>query len=446
MRDLATLVSGSARSPSCSARSALGALGRDQVRPADAGHGAAGRRAAGRSVTRLWLLGLPVARGGPGPGPPDRRYDGGRGPGLVDGRPGQRRRRRGPAAARAEPLRRRTTAEWWLASDLTHTGRPLRHRPRAGRRRRLDHAGPLDPAAAVADGPRHRHRLRHPGVPPGDARGAVTATDTVAALPAGDPAQRRGSTRRPRAAVRRAHARPARRQPARAGRAASGSTWSSPTRRTSITPRGSAGAPRVTYRDGGLVGDQVVQRLVEGVGAVADRRRHRSAARQLGAPSRRGLARPGRRLARRQRPARLGGRSARCRTRPSTPRPGLGTAGTRRAPPSTTRVRRLAGRLRAARVEAVGFGVVTLRRPATAPAACVGASTAAGCGGSQELRRPDRRTRWRGCRRRRVLAAEEWLLGVSDRGPGGGPAGVADDVDRGAVRPTRRRGPAGRSG
>ncbi len=168
-----------------------------------------------------------------------------------------------------------------------------------------------------------------------------------------------------------------------------------------ITPR-SAGAPSYSYRDGGLAGDDVVRRLVEGVGVAAGARAARPSCWGTGST---GRTRPG--------PSGSGAGStpaactagwcnARCRTRPSTPRRGPATRGTSRARPRTRRCTPTWLDDFAARgVEAVGFGIVTLRRP--------GSDAARG-----RVRRLEEHTgsvdAAMGRTVSRVLAAEEWLL------------------------------------
>jgi hypothetical protein len=76
------------------------------------------------TLTRLWLLGLPVARGALDAALPRSGAAGAEAVGLVE--------TGGPAPDdEVRPLLELTPYaadddEWWLASDLTHTGRPLR--------------------------------------------------------------------------------------------------------------------------------------------------------------------------------------------------------------------------------------------------------------------------------------------------------------------------------
>ena len=270
---------------------AHGALGRDET--------PAGRAGDPRPVaeplavlTRLWLLGLPVARRPLDRGAAPGRYGGGRGAG-----PG-----RGPGAApddEVRPLLELTPYaadddEWWLASDLTHPGpvRPLRPDHVLGVGGASTTLARWTPRTPVRPGPRHRHRLRacRRSTWPRTRRGHRHRH--LGPLPAGRPAQRRaqrGGRGRP---VRRPHRstcaaaacshpvggrelRPGRLQPAVRDHPAAGGA------------RDGAARPAYTYRDGGLVGDDVVRRLVEGVGSVLAPGGTAAAARQLGAPARR---------------------------------------------------------------------------------------------------------------------------------------------------------------
>ena len=170
-----------------------------------------------------------------------------------------RRRRHGPptggdpvGAAAGHPARTPADdGDLVVVSDLGTglgggTG-PRPPRPRAGRRRRVDDAGPAHAARAGRARARRRHRLRRPGAAPARHSGHVVATDTQ---PAGA-----GAGRADRGAVRR-RARAARRATCSSRWPASGSTSSSPTRRSSSRPRRRA-TPTATR---GLPGDELVRR------------------------------------------------------------------------------------------------------------------------------------------------------------------------------------------
>ena len=136
-----------------------------------------------------------------------------------------------------------------------------------------------------------------------------------------------------------------------------------------ITPR-TPGMPSYEYRDGGRSGDAIVRELVEGVGAVLAPGRRGAAAGQLGGAPRRAVARARRVLARRLRAGRLGGaaRAAGPRAvrrdvdprRRHDPRPRPGRVGASGTGSGWTTSRRGTSR-------AIGFGVVTLRKPLGAP-------------------------------------------------------------------------------
>ncbi len=277
-------------------------------------------------LTRLWLLGLPVARSALDRALPTAGTAGAEALGLVEasGEAGDDEVRPllelSPYAA--------DDAEWWLASDLTHTGRPLRRDHVLGRRRRVDDPGPVDAPRPGRHGPRHRHRLRGPGLPPGHPRRVGHRDGHVPALPAGHPAQRpaqRGGRGR---AVRRPQPRPARRQPARAGR------------RAAVRPRRLQPAVRHHAPRGRRSG-----RRLHLPRRRAGRRRHRPPAGRPGsvrcwpraarpscsATGSTAGARPGPSgsgTGWRRAGCTAGSSSARCRTRRSTPRPGPATAGT----------------------------------------------------------------------------------------------------------------------
>ena len=121
---------------------------------------------------------------------------------------GRERRRRHPRDARRAPVQRgsrlgRTpdpSTHRRLVGRLRPRDRPRRrrasaaHRPRAGRRRSVDHARAAHPARAGAHDHRHRHGLRRPGAarqpaqrprssPPTSRRGPCTWRSLTAACP-----------------------------------------------------------------------------------------------------------------------------------------------------------------------------------------------------------------------------------------------------------------------
>ena len=311
---------------------ALGALGRDQVLPADVVTVPLVDEPLA-VLTRLWLLGLPVARSVLDRALPTAGTAGAEALGLVEAS--------GPARDdEVRPLLELSPyaaddAEWWLASDLTHTGRPLRSDHVlgvGGASTTLARWTPRDPVATALDigtgcGIQAFHLATHAG--------AVTATDT--------------SRRCLRVTRLNATLNAAAEDGPFSGRTLDlrGGSLLAPvgSRRFDlvvsnppyvITPRTRPGAA-YTYRDGGLVGDQIVQTLVEGLGAALTDGGTAPAARQLGAPSRARTGGTGSGPGSTPAACTAGWCSARCRTRPSTPRPGPATAGTCRAPPSTTR-------------------------------------------------------------------------------------------------------------
>jgi methylase of polypeptide subunit release factors len=243
---------------------ALGALGRDALLPAELA--TTDRPDDPLAVlTRLWLLGLPVARGVLDQALPTAGTAGAEALGLVQaaGRAGDDEVRPllelSPYAA--------DDNEWWLASDLTHTGRPLRPDHVlgvGGASTTLARWTPRTTVGTALDigtgcGVQAFHLALHAG--------AVTATDTSerclrvarlnALLNAGAADGpfagrafdlRQGSLLAPVAGQR------------------FDLVVSNPP--YVITPRSAAGHPSYAYRDGGLAGDDVVRHLVEHVGAV----------------------------------------------------------------------------------------------------------------------------------------------------------------------------------
>jgi methylase of polypeptide subunit release factors len=243
---------------------ALGALGRDAVLPADLA--TADRPDDPLAVlTRLWLLGLPVARAALDQALPTAGTAGAEALGLVEAR--------GRAGDdEVQPLLELSPYaaddhEWWLASDLTHTGRPLRPDHVlgvGGASTTLARWTPRTRVGSALDigtgcGVQAFHLALHAG--------AVTATDTSerclrvarlnallnAVAEAGPFAGRtldlrQGSLLAPVAGHR------------------FDLVVSNPP--YVITPRSATGHPSYPYRDGGLAGDDIVRDLVEQVGAV----------------------------------------------------------------------------------------------------------------------------------------------------------------------------------
>jgi methylase of polypeptide subunit release factors len=244
---------------------ALGALARDQVLAADL----VTRDLVDEPLavlTRLWLLGLPVARSALDQALPAAGTAAAAALGLVEasGEAGDDEVRPllelSPYAA--------DDAEWWLASDLTHTGQPLRRDHVlgvGGASTTLARWTPRDPVEAALDigtgcGIQAFHLATHAA--------SVTATDT--------------SRRCLRVTRLNARLNAAADDGPFAGRTLDlrGGSLLAPVAGQRfdlvvsnppyvITPRGAAGrAGAYTYRDGGLVGDDIVRRLVEGVGEV----------------------------------------------------------------------------------------------------------------------------------------------------------------------------------
>jgi methylase of polypeptide subunit release factors len=360
------------------------------------------------TLTRLWLLGLPVARGALDAALPRSGAAGAEAVGLVE--------TGGPAPDdEVRPLLELTPYaadddEWWLASDLTHTGRPLRPdhvlgvggasttlarwTPRQPVRRALD----IGTGCGVQVFALATHAAE------------VTATDTserclrVARLNAslnaaavGGPFAgrsldlRRGSLLDP------------------VGGRRFDLVVSNPP--FVITPRTGGGstapaqAPEYSYRDGGLVGDAVVQRLVEGVGAVLEpggtavllgnweHRRGRPWSERVGewldASGLHGWVV--------QREVQDPAEYAETWARDGGQQPG--------SPEYSTMYAGWLDDFAQRDVEAIGFGVIALRRPADPAAA-------------QRVRRIEEHAgpvaASFGATVSGVLAAEEWLLGVAD--------------------------------
>ena len=243
------------------------ALGRDEVLPAAI---ATAGESAGplATLTRLWVLGLPVLRGRLDAALPRTRTTGAVALGLVEAAGGGEHDEVRPLVE-LNPYAA-DDDEWWLASDLTHTGRPLRPDHVlgvGGASTTLARWTPRDRVGAALDigtgcGVQAFHLATHAG--------AVTATDTStrclgltafnaalnAAVDGGGFAGReldlrRGSLLDPVAGER------------------YDLVVSNPP--YVITPRDAhrdGAGSAYTYRDAGLTGDDVVRRLVEGVGAV----------------------------------------------------------------------------------------------------------------------------------------------------------------------------------
>jgi methylase of polypeptide subunit release factors len=393
---------------------ALGALGRDQIRPADLVTVPLVDEPLA-VLTRLWLLGLPVARAALDAALPTAGTTGAEALGLVE------------AAGTApddevRPLLELSPyaaddAEWWLASDLTHTGRPLRPDHVlgvGGASTTLARWTPRDPVATALDigtgcGVQAFHLATHAA--------AVTATDTsrrclrmtrlnarLNAAAEGGPFAGRTLDLRGGSLL------------APVGGQRFDLVVSNPP--YVITPRTRPGAA-FTYRDGGLVGDQVVQRLIEGVGAVltdggtaqllGNWEHHRGedwrdrvgawldASGLHGWVVQREVQDPAEYA---ETWARDGGHA-----------------------PGTTEYDAMydawLADFAARGVEAVGFGVVTLRRPASGSA-------------GPRIRRIEEHTGptadAMGAHVAAVLAAEEWLLGASDEDLAAARLVVADDV------------------
>lgn len=246
---------------------ATAALGRDEVLPADRATVALVDEPLA-ALTRLWLLGLPVARSAVDRALPTAGTTGAERLGLVQSS--------GPAPDdEVRPLLELSPyaaddAEWWLASDLTHTGQPLRPDHVlgvGGASTTLARWTPRSPVGSALDigtgcGVQAFHLARHAQ--------SVTATDIsarclrVAALNAalnaaveGGPFARRTLDLRQGDLL----------EPVDGDRF--DLVVSNPP--YVITPRGSqASGASYTYRDGGLVGDEVVQRLVEGAAAILE--------------------------------------------------------------------------------------------------------------------------------------------------------------------------------
>ncbi len=127
-----------------------------------------------------------------------------------------------------------------------------------------------------------------------------------------------------------------------------------------ITPR-TPGVPEYEYRDGGMVGDAIVEAVMRG---AAEHLEPGGVAQLLGNWEVRddedGLrARP-----RLGRPSTTGSSSARCSASPSTPRRGSATAAPAPAPRSSIGCTTRGSTTSSARRARVGFGYVLLRRPA----------------------------------------------------------------------------------
>jgi len=239
---------------------AAGALLRDQPLPARRALAAAGDGAAA-VLSRLFVLGAQVTRGALDAALPATGTAGAERAGLVTAA-GAGREDAVRAAVDLRPYAAVDAAgqsSWWLASDLGEaaTGGPL---PTdhvlgvGGASTTLAQLTVRTPAARVLDvgagsGVQSLHAARHAG--------SVTATDTSAralafaafnaALAGVDLDLRRGSLLEPVAGER------------------FDLVVSNPP--FVVTPR-SAAVPGWTYRDGGLVGDEVVRRLVSGLGGV----------------------------------------------------------------------------------------------------------------------------------------------------------------------------------
>ena len=299
---------------------------------------------------------------------------------------------------------------------LRRRDRPGARRPRAGRRRRLDHPRPAHRA-------RPRRRTPSISVP---AAGCRRCTWPGTAAGSSPPTSRRarcsspGSRRRCRAS----HPRPARGQPARAGGAASvrprrvqpavrrGTGTAVP-----ASPTATAACPATRSAAGCR---RAPGHLTEGgCGAAAG---------QLGARARRGLARARRRLAAARRAATRWWCSATCRTRRRTSPIWLRDSGEHVGPATVERYDAWLAALRARRHRGVGFGYVSLHRTGAEPA---GASLEDWPHAvEQPLARTSRLAR------ASALAARR----LDDARAGARPA-VAPRRPPGADRSARRRGP-----
>ena len=259
--------------------------------------------------------------------------------------------------------------------------RPPGDRPRARRRRRVPDAGAGHGAQPDRPGARPRHRLRHPGPARGAARAAGGGDRHLAAGAVVRAVQRRAEH------AGRGGAWSCGTGPCWSRSRGSSSTSSSRNPPFVITPHAGAAGRAVAdalgdyeYRDGGRAGDDLVRDLVLGVGGVLAPGGTRSSwatGSTAGASRGPSGSAPGSTM----RAWTAGSSSARSSTPPSTPRPGSVTA----APPPTASPDAWAAAYGAwlddfasRDVEAVGFGIVTLRRPVS--------GAARRCGGSRSTR------------------------------------------------------------